>query len=123
MKTHNQEATEVRMVLPKITIAMLICGIVSAAGIGAASAATPDEDVYATTVKFDAHALQSDEGARAVYSQLAKAAVNVCPAAPGDEHLPPASVLECRKAAVARAVMKINNPRLVAVYNSSVKNG
>jgi UrcA family protein len=123
MKTATQKATEVRMVLPKITIAMLICGVVSAAGIGAASAAQTDEDVPAITVKYDSAALQSDRGARAVYSQLSKAAEALCPVYASSGRFVPPSVQQCRTQAVARAVMKINSPKLVAIYNSSAKNG
>jgi UrcA family protein len=112
-----------RVSLPKITIAMLICGIVSAAGIGAASAATQDEETLSLTVKYDPESLATDSGARQVYRRLVSAAAKVCPADPISPHLTSRSVIECRKQSIARAVYKINNPNLVAVYNASAKNG
>ena len=41
---HAPAEKSLRVSLPKVTIAMIFCGIVSAAGIGAASAAMPDEE-------------------------------------------------------------------------------
>ena len=49
---HAPAEKTLRVSLPKVTIAMLFCGIVSAAGIGAASAAVSDEDVPSVVVKF-----------------------------------------------------------------------
>jgi UrcA family protein len=113
----------VRMVLPKITIAMMICGIVSAVGVGAASAATSEADVPAVTVKYDPMSLTTDQGARQLYNRLENAASELCPQYASSGHLVPPAVHTCRKQAVARAVLKINNPRLVAVYQASAKNG
>jgi UrcA family protein len=112
-----------RMVLPKITIAMLICGIVSAAGVGVAVAATGEGDVPAVAVKYDPMSLTSDRGARQLYSRLKNAAAEVCPQYAGGGLLVSAAIQACRDQAVARAVLQINNPRLVAVYRSSIKNG
>jgi UrcA family protein len=114
---------QVRVSLPKITVAMLACAIVSAAGIGAASAATPDDNVLSTTVKYSPESLATDSGARKVYRKLVQAAAEVCPADSGSPRLLSRAVVECRAQSVARAVYKINNPTLVAVYNASVKNG
>jgi UrcA family protein len=112
------------MMAPKITIAMIICGIVSAAAVGAASAATQDDSVVPTLkVKYDPQSLTTEQGARQLYQRLRNAASEVCPDASGEGRLFPEAVLECRKQALARAVMQINNPRLVAVYQSSMKNG
>ena len=38
---------------PKITLAMLMCGIGAATAAGVAAAATPDPDVLAIAVKYD----------------------------------------------------------------------
>jgi UrcA family protein len=122
MTTRNATG-HVRMVVPKITIAMMICGIVSAAGVGAASAAAQDDGVPALKVKFDPQSLTTEQGARQLYRRLRNAASEVCPDYASEGRLFSVAVLECRKQALARAVMKINNPRLVAVYQSSMKNG
>ena len=58
-----------------------------------------------------------------LYRRLRNAASEVCPDYASEGRLFSVAVLECRKQALARAVMKINNPRLVAVYQSSMKNG
>jgi UrcA family protein len=121
--TTQDTTRQVRMTLPKITLAMMICGIVSAAGIGAASAATADDSAPSLTVKYDPMALQSDNGARQLYRRLEAAANELCPQFASDGHLVSSVTQQCRKQALARAVMQINNPRLVAVYRSNIGNG
>jgi UrcA family protein len=102
---------------------MLMCGIVSAAGIGAVSAATPDEDVLSVTVHYKPQNLNTDDGARALYRRLVNAAVEVCPADSSSPHWISEAVQQCREQSVARAVHKINSPKLVAVYSTSSKHG
>ena len=98
---------------PKLAVMMLVCGIAGAASIGAANAAAGDADVLSTT----------DLGARHLYQQIVKAAAVVCPQDASHPHWVSTSVQECRQQSIARAVMKINNPKLVAVYSTSSKNG
>jgi UrcA family protein len=114
---------QVRVVRPKITLAMILCGIVGASAIGAASAATPDDESPSITIKYDPRSLSTQEGARALYRKLVRAAAEVCPAGAGSPIFIDRSVKECRAQSVARAVFKINNPSLVAVYNSTAKHG
>jgi UrcA family protein len=119
----TEHAARTRASLPKLTIAMLVCGIVSAAGIRASSAATADDDdVMAIKVKYDPSALSTDQGARALYHRLEAAAQRVCPLSDASLFVS-REVRECREQAVARAVFKINHPNLVAVYTSSSKHG
>jgi UrcA family protein len=118
-----ESTRQIRVVRPKITLAMILCGVVGAAGIGAVSAATPDDESLSITVKYDPQALSTQDGARALYRKLVRAAADVCPAGSDSPHLLSAAVRECREHSVARAVFKINNPSLVAVYNSSAKHG
>jgi UrcA family protein len=106
---------------PKITLMMLLCGIVSAASIGAASAATTDDEVRSITVHYSPQSLDTDSGAQALYRRIVKAAVIVCPQ--DDPHWISSAVRRCREQSVARAVFKINNPRLVAVHATSAKSG
>ena len=71
---------------PKVTLAMILCGIVSAAGMaaaGAASAATQDGDVPSKAVRYDSASLLTDTGAHVVYRKIVSAAEAVCPANPG----------------------------------------
>jgi len=106
---------------PKITLAMLICGIGAAAGAGIAGAATPDPDVLSIAVKYDAATLDSEAGARALYARLAKAAVEVCPNY--DPHFISREVQLCRSHAIENAVARVHNERLAAVYRGANKNG
>jgi UrcA family protein len=107
---------------PKIALMMLVCGIAGAASVGAANAAT-DADALSTTVRFNADNLATDNGAKQLYQHIVNAAAVVCPQDAGHPHWVSTLVQECRRQAVARAVMKINNPKLVAVYTTSSKNG
>jgi UrcA family protein len=114
---------QVRVVRPKITLAMIICGVVGAAGVGAVSAATPDEDSLSTTVKYSSQDLATPEATRALYRKLIRAAEDVCPADTSSPRLMSPAVRECREQSVARAVYKINNPSLVALYTTDAKHG
>jgi UrcA family protein len=108
---------------PKLAVMMLVCGIAGAASIGAANAAAGDADVLSTTVQYNPANLATDLGARHLYQQIVKAAAVVCPQDASHPHWVSTSVQECRQQSIARAVMKINNPKLVAVYSTSSKNG
>jgi UrcA family protein len=118
-----ESTRQIRVVRPKITLAMILCGVVGAAGIGAVSAATPDDESSSVAVKYDPQSLSTQDGARALYRKLVRAAEEVCPTNSASPFLPSPAVVECRAQSVARAVFKINNPRLVAVYNTSTKHG
>lgn len=104
------------------TIVMILCGIVSAAGIGAASAAASDEDAPSVVVKYRSENLLTDSGARTVYRKIVSAAEQVCPQNPGSR-IPSQAVRECRVQSIARAVMKINNSKLAAIHDSASRNG
>jgi UrcA family protein len=119
---HAPAEKTLRVSLPKVTIAMLFCGIVSAAGIGAASAAVSDEDVPSVVVKFRAENLLTDSGARTVYRKIVLAAEQVCPQSIGSAVQSPA-VQQCRAQSITRAVMKINNSKLAAIHESASRNG
>jgi len=119
----NSINNQVRVVRPKITLAMIICGVIGAAGIGAASAAAPDDEAMSTIVHYNPQDLATEQGARTLYHKLVRAAADVCPAGASTPHLLSPAVRECREQSVARAVFKINNPSLVAVYNASTRHG
>jgi UrcA family protein len=110
---------EARNLFPKVTLAMLICGIFGAV---AAGAATPDPDVQTVKVKYDPAMLATESGARHFYAHLQSVAAEVCPD-DVNPHLVSHQVAMCREHAVQAAVMKINNPRLVAVYQSNAHIG
>ncbi len=107
---------------PKVTLMMILCGIVGAASAGAVSAATPDEDVPTMTVRYSPSSLETEQGAKALYRRLVNAAAEVCPQY-GNSRWVTDAVRHCRDQAIADAVFKINNPRLAAVHATNAKNG
>lgn len=116
-------ANAVTVSRPKVTVMMILCGIVGAAAMGAVSAATTDDDVPTVTVRYNPENLATDSGARALYRRLVMAAEAVCPATPESRPFLNEAVRHCRDAALARAVHQINSPRLAAVYETSAKRG
>jgi UrcA family protein len=101
---------------------LIFCGIVGAAGMGAASAATQEFDAPSLVVKYDRHSLQTDTGAHAVYRKIVFAAEQVCPQS-SESRLVSEGTQQCRAKAIARAVTKINDSRLAAIYVSSSRSG
>ena len=61
-------------------------------------------------------------GRQALYRRLVNAAVEVCPQY-GSPRFVTDAVRHCREQAIANAVFKIDNPRLVAVHATNAKNG
>ncbi len=108
---------------PKVTVMMLACGIIGAASIGVVSAATTDVEVRSIAIHYDPQSLDTDSGARVLYRQIVSAAVEVCAQDSSSPHWISPAVRQCREQSVARAVLKINSPRLVAVYATSSKKG
>jgi UrcA family protein len=87
-----------------------------------ASAATAD-DSPVLTVRYDAHSLESESGARAVYEKIASAARQVCVESPSHDLRAFHEAYVCRKAAIARAVEQIHHPRLVEIASQRAKRG
>jgi UrcA family protein len=92
-----------------------------ALGIGAVASADNSGDVRKITVKFGDLNVSTPEGAAALYARIRSAAKTVC--APDDYAYFPfrTGVSECIQKAIADAVMKVNQPALVAVYNERNK--
>jgi len=107
----------------KITIAMIVCGILGAAFIGAASAAAVDDDAMHITIRYNPQSLDTESGARALYSRLIQAAAEVCPPSSDSPHWMTRQVRECREQALARAVFQVNNPKLAAIYAANSRSG
>jgi UrcA family protein len=108
---------------PSVALLMAVCGIVGGLGAGVAGAAAPNDDVPALKVQYAANALDTDGGAKVLYSRLVHAAEQVCPAQFTGSRLLSESVQSCRSQAIARAVHQINNSRLAAVYSATTKRG
>jgi UrcA family protein len=120
--THETSMKQVAVSRPKITLLMVLCGVVGAAASGAVSAASVADEAPRQVVKYSAATLNSDAGARSLYHRIVKAAEEVCPITPGTRFVTTA-VAECRAESVARAVHQIDNPRLAALYAESSKRG
>jgi UrcA family protein len=106
---------------PKITLMMVLCGIVGMASAGAATAASAGGEVPSVVVKYDPASLSNDAGARVLYRRIVAAAGQVCPADDRRNLRLAAMIRECREQAIARAVHQIDDPRLAAVYATSAK--
>jgi UrcA family protein len=107
---------------PKITLLMVLCGVIGAAASGAVSAASVADDLPRQVVKYSPAALNSEAGVQSLYHRIVKAAEQVCPMTSGTRFVTTA-VAECRAQSVARAVHQIDNPRLAALYAASSKSG
>ena len=120
--TYESSMKQVAVSRPKITLLMVLCGVVGAAASGAVSAASVADEVPQRVVKYSPDILNTDTGVRSLYHRIVKAAEEVCPVTPGTRFIPRA-VVECRAQSVARAVHQIDNPRLAALYAASSKRG
>jgi|HubBroStandDraft_5_1064220.scaffolds.fasta_scaffold332499_2 UrcA family protein len=108
----------------KFAIKILVLGGLAGLSLaGTALAATDEGMERVATVRYTESSLASDEGTRALYSRLAKAAEKVCPVAPVYAHVSSTSVLACRQKALSAAVSKIHNQRLAALHAATAKAG
>ena len=122
--SHDRVVTNVQgcsnMTTQKVTLLMLLCGLVLSTA--AAADAAPDHDVPSRALHFSRHSLATDAGALAVYRSIVRASQEVCPLLPGRPFVTGA-VKECRDQAVARAVKDIGSARLVALHADSANRG
>jgi len=103
---------------------LLLAGGLAVAVAGAANAESPDPAVSAEKVYFKTASLSTEAGTQALYHRLVRAAERVCEG----QHVsgspfPSESEMKCREEAVAGAVEKIHNPRLVALFAGKTKAG
>jgi UrcA family protein len=94
---------------------LLLGGLAGLAVASAAGAGQVVADVPETVVHFNADALTTDSGTRALYRQLERAAERVCPVA-SNTRLVNERVLKCRQEALTAAVNKIHNQRLAELH-------
>jgi UrcA family protein len=104
---------------PKITLLMVLCGVVGVAASGAVGASNLD-DGPGFSIKYSPESLNTDAGVRALYSRIVRAAEDACPIPTGTRVIS-STVKECRAQSVARAVHQINNPRLAALLADNTK--
>ncbi len=89
--------------------------VLSGALVAGVAGAAPSDDVPTLVVRYDPAALATDEGAKALYRQLVRAADQVCLALPAQGHGVNQALAQCREKAVAGAVEQIHNQRLAAI--------
>ena len=93
-----------------LVVLTVVATLASARGVSAA-------ELYATkTVYYKFSELATDEGARALYRRIAEAAAMACP--PEDSRRPDETAVsrECQRQAIERAVARIDNARLAAIF-------
>jgi UrcA family protein len=102
---------------------LLLLGLAGAAVAGTAVASPPDSDAPTVVVHYRTAELSNDNGVRALYHQLAKAAERVCENESTGAPLPTQGELKCREKALAGAIDRVHNERLAALYHNSSKSG
>jgi len=118
--THETSMKRAAAAHPKITLLMVLCGVVGLAASGAASAAPSVDDGPGFSIKYSPESLSTDAGVRALYSRIVRAAEEACPIPTGTRVIT-SRVRECRAQSVARVVHQINNPRLAALLEDNAK--
>jgi UrcA family protein len=120
--THETSINQAAVSRPKITLLMVLCGLVGVAAAGAVSAASNLDDGPGFNIKYSPESLTTDAGVRALYSRIVRAAEDVCPVPTGTRVVSP-RIKECRAKAIASVVHQINNPRLATLLEDNSKSG
>ena len=106
----------------RYAILLGVGGLLGAMGAGMVGAAPVDTDMPALTFHYSEAELATDDGAKALYRRIVKAAEQACPSVQTGTRLTTRSAHECREQAIDRTVQKINNPRLATVRAGASKN-
>lgn len=85
-----------------------------------AAAAQPFADTPQVAVNYSDTDLASDQGTRALYQRIKRAARSVCPSYDPRDLIGFAANRECEQRAIASAVHQIGNRRLAAVHKHAV---
>jgi UrcA family protein len=102
--------------------AVLAASVLSAS-FGVAHAAAPADAQPATVVAYGDLDLNTEAGARALYSRIAAAAERVCPYQDPRDLARFAQFRSCRNAAIERAVSEVKSSQLAALRAVHVKRG
>ena len=109
---------------PRAKFGLLVLGgFAGVMAAGAASAASPDDNVPTIVVKYSEQSLATDEGVYSLYRRITTAARQVCPEASSRELSRLRQVEQCRDQAITRAIRKVDNSRLAALHAVHSKNG
>jgi len=120
--THETSMKQPAVSGTKITLLMVLCGLVGVAASGAVSAASNLDGGPAFSIKYSPESLTTDAGVRALYGRIVKGAEEVCPV-PTGTRVVSQRVKECRVKAIASVVHQINNPRLATLLEDNSKSG
>jgi UrcA family protein len=120
--SHEASIEQPAVSSPKITLLMVLCGVIGLAASGAVSAAPNLNDGPGFSIKYSPDSLTTDTGVRALFTRIVKAAEDVCPVPTGTRVIS-SGVKTCRAKAVASVVHQINNPRLAALLADSSESG
>jgi UrcA family protein len=104
---------------PRALAALAALGAITAALLAqtsVASAAQPSSGAPRVSVYYSFNDLATEEGTRALYHRIARAAQSVCPSYDALDLQAWSASRECQRQAVSRAVKQIGNARLAAVY-------
>lgn len=101
---------------------LLLGSLAGVVALGTASAADIDA-APSLVVKYSQQSLATDDGVQDLYRRITLAARKVCPEISVRDLSARRQVEQCRDAAVARAIRRIDNSRLAAVYATHTKNG
>ena len=118
--TRESSTKQVIVSRPKITLLMVLCGVVGMAASGAVSAAPSPNDGPGLAIQYSPESLTTDAGVRALYDRIVKAAEAACPVPTGTRVIS-SRVKEYRTESVARVVHQINNPRMAALLADNSK--
>lgn len=85
-----------------------------------AAAAQPVADAPQMAVTYSDGDLASDQGTRALYQRIKRAAQSVCPSYDPRDLTAFAANRECQRQAIASAVRQVGNQRLAAVHKHAL---
>ena len=108
---------------PGAKLALVALGAVAGVlGVATAGAAGTDSDVPSIVVKYSDRNLSTDIGVKDLYAQIVRAAKQVCPEATIRDLNLQRQVNQCRDQAIARAIAKVGNSQLAALYATHSRN-
>ena len=108
---------------PRVLTALALGAVATAALLGSpaiAAAAQPAAAAPQAIVRYSFQDLASEQSSRALYERLMSAARSVCPGYDSRDLGAYADSRACQRQAVARAIHRIGNAKLAAVYMRAV---
>jgi UrcA family protein len=99
---------------------LVLAGAVGALAAGGAMADSADAAPQ-MKIQFNAAALATDSGTKAVYSKLVAASKKVCVNANAESRIPTYSEMACQKKALAGAVEQVHSTRLAELHSSAAR--